>query len=47
MKKMYKKIHYLMEFLKWSSAGFFTVQLLSTHRSASVGSSAETKRERE
>lgn len=32
-------LHYLMEFLKWSSAGFFTVQLLSNHRSASIGSS--------
>lgn len=34
-------LHYLMEFLKWSSAGFFTVQLLSSHRSASIGSSVK------
>lgn len=34
-------LHYLMEFLKWSSAGFFTVQLLSNHRSASIGSSGK------
>lgn len=36
---------YLIEFLKWSSAGFFTVQLLSTQRSASDGSSTERERE--
>lgn len=35
---------YLIEFLKWSSAGFFTVQLLSNHRSASVGSSKEREK---
>jgi len=34
---------YFMEFLKWSSAGFLTVQLFSNHRSASDGFSGERK----
>ncbi len=32
-----------MEFLKWSSAGFLTVQLFSNHRSASDGFSGDTR----
>lgn len=35
---------YLIEFLKWSSAGFLTVQLLSSQRSASAGSSGKEKK---
>lgn len=37
MKKEKKKsaFTYLIEFLKWSSAGFFTVQLFRSHKSAS------------
>lgn len=37
----------MIEFLKWSSAGFFTVQLLSNHRSAFDGSSEEAERARQ
>lgn len=38
---------YLMEFLKWSSAGFLTVQLLSNQRSASEESSEKRERDGE
>lgn len=40
---VFRVFQYLIEFLKWSSAGFFTVQLLSNHRSASVGLSVKKK----
>lgn len=34
---------YLIEFLKWSSAGFFTVQLFRSHKSASDAFSSKNK----
>jgi len=43
IKYLLRETTYLIEFLKWSSAGFFTVQLFSNHKSASAESSRRQK----